>query len=92
MCSIHTAIQAFVGALRDRDVGDNVTLTAVAAAAFAGGWFCALLAMVTFACWLELSTATGGGGADGAGGQWRTEFNAWLLRVFTDPSLGVDGG
>lgn len=86
-----TVQEAFIGALRDRDVDDNVTLTAVAAAAFAGGWFCALLAMVTFACWSELSMATGGG-AEGEGGRWRTGLSAWLLRVFTDPSLGVDGG
>ena len=61
---------------------DDVTVTALAAAAFAGGWFCALLAIITIACWSELSIA--GGTVEGVG-HWPTGVSAWLVRVFTDP-------
>lgn len=61
---------------------EDVTVTAVAAAAFAGGWFCALLAMITIACWSELSSA--GGRVEG-GGHWPAGLSSWLVRVFADP-------
>lgn len=77
------ARQAF---FRERAVlprdGDDVTVTAVAAAAFAGGWFCALLAIITMACWSESSIA--GGRVEG-GSRLPSGVSAWLLRVFTDP-------
>lgn len=66
------------------DQDSDVTVTAVAAAAFAGGWFCALLAMITIACWSELSVVAQGG-ADGGEGPWRTSFSAWLVGVFIEP-------
>lgn len=75
--------QAFFGdgAVVPRD-DDEVTATAVAAAAFAGGWFCALLAITTMACWSELSIARGR--VEGSG-HWPAGFSTWLVRVFTDP-------
>lgn len=54
----------------------------MAAVAFAGGWFCALLAVITMACWSELSTA---GEGKGEGGLWPAGFGAWIVRVFADP-------
>lgn len=63
------------------DEEEDVTITAVAAAAFAGGWFCALLAMITMACWSEL---TGTPSGEGEEGRWRAGFGAWLVRVFMD--------
>ncbi|CBJ31520.1 conserved unknown protein [Ectocarpus siliculosus] len=60
------------------DQDSDVTVTAVAAAAFAGGWFCALLAMITIACWSELSVVAQRG-PDGGEGPWRTSFSAWLV-------------
>ncbi|CAN0010309.1 unnamed protein product [Ectocarpus sp. 12 AP-2014] len=66
------------------DQDSDVTVTAVAAAAFAGGWFCALLAMITIACWSELSVVAQGG-AGGGEGPWRTSFSAWLVGVFVEP-------
>lgn len=85
--------QAFVGDgivgldARDEDDQDSdVTVTAVAAAAFAGGWFCALLAMITMACWSELSVvAQGGTDGERREGPWRTSFSAWLVGVFIEP-------
>lgn len=76
--------QAFFGEgtiqeLRDGD-GNDVSVTAVAAAAFAGGWFCALLAVITMACWSELSTE-----GEGEGGPWPAGFGAWVVRAFADP-------
>lgn len=62
---------------------DDVTVTAVAAAAFAGGWFCALLAIITVACWSELSVT--GGRVEGGGGRLPAGVSAWLVRVFADP-------
>lgn len=66
----------------DGDADDDVTITAVAAAAFAGGWFCALLAMITMACWSELTMEAGANA--GEDGRWRAGFGAWLVRVFMD--------
>ncbi|CAM9950646.1 unnamed protein product [Ectocarpus sp. 4 AP-2014] len=66
------------------DEDSDVTVTAVAAAAFAGGWFCALLAMITIACWSELSVVAQGG-TDGGEGPRRTSFSAWLVGVFVEP-------
>ncbi|CAB1106755.1 unnamed protein product [Ectocarpus sp. CCAP 1310/34] len=66
------------------DQDSDVSVAAVAAAAFAGGWFCALLAMITIACWSELSVVAQGG-ADGGEGPWRTSFSAWLVGVFVEP-------
>ncbi|CAM9726637.1 unnamed protein product [Scytosiphon promiscuus] len=66
----------------DNDEDEDITITAVAAAAFAGGWFCALLAMITMACWSELTTGTAA--AEGEEGRWRAGFGAWLIRVFMD--------
>lgn len=67
---------------------DSMTITTVAVAAFAGGWFCALLTMITVACWSELSMLVVGGGdleGDlGATGNGERRVAAWLLRVFAD--------
>ena len=64
--------------------GDTVTVDAVAAAAFASGWFCALLLMITIACWAEVSSAAGGGGGRvGEEAWWRASVASWLVRVFT---------
>lgn len=69
--------KAFLDDGDDEEQGAT-TVAAVAAAAFAGGWFSALLAVATMACWSELS----GNRGEGEGGWWRAG-GAWLVRVFT---------
>lgn len=62
----------------DEDEQEVTTVAAIAAAAFAGGWFSALLAVTTMACWSELS----GSGGEGQGGWWRVG-GGWLVRMLT---------